>query len=444
MLQILRYKSLLPMSVLLVALTGGSTQAQAQNDEGWSDDWGDAEWEEEEQKGLQINGFVEGAYGIFIDRNNWLASRESLNELRVRLETEKQFDKFSAKLKVDGYHDGVARKTSGRLREAVVNFSPRSDMDIKAGRQILTWGTGDLVFLNDLFPKDWQSFFSGRDQEYLKAPSDAVKWSWFQSAVNVDVVWTPRFDSDNYLTGERFSYFSPLLGSVTGDEASGVINAENPRGDEWAVRLYQNAGSMEWALYGYYGYGKQPKAVNLTTFAPRFYELQTVGASVRSPLLGGIANAETAWHLSKEDSSGTDPLVPNDQWRFLLGYEHEFLTQFTPKLTLAMQYYLEKTLDYNAQQRNSFFSRFERPENRDLVTVRLTKQMLQDNLTLSLFAYYSPAEQDSYVMPSVNYRYSDQLSFSFGGNFYEGVDSYSFFGQLEDNRNVYARVRYSF
>ncbi len=62
---------------------------------------------------------------------------------------------------------------------------------ITLGRQILTWGTGDLVFINDLFPKDWVSFFIGRDVEYLKAPSDALKVSAFSSWANLDLVYTP-------------------------------------------------------------------------------------------------------------------------------------------------------------------------------------------------------------------------------------------------------------
>ena len=41
------------------------------------------------------------------------------------------------------------------LREANFILTPASLMDVKAGRQILTWGTGNLIFINDLFPKDW-------------------------------------------------------------------------------------------------------------------------------------------------------------------------------------------------------------------------------------------------------------------------------------------------
>ena len=32
---------------------------------------------------------------------------------------------------------------------------------------------------NILFPKDWQSFFSGRDDEYLKAPSDSLRFTYY-------------------------------------------------------------------------------------------------------------------------------------------------------------------------------------------------------------------------------------------------------------------------
>ena len=67
------------------------------------------------------------------------------------------------------------------LREGYISYYPSSFYEIKAGRQVLTWGTGDLIFINDRFPKDYESFYSGRDMEYLKVPSDAVKISFLSS-----------------------------------------------------------------------------------------------------------------------------------------------------------------------------------------------------------------------------------------------------------------------
>lgn len=89
-------------------------------------------------------------------------------------------------------------------------------MDVKLGRQVLTWGTGDLLFINDLFPKDWESFFIGRDTEYLKAPSDAFTASLFFAPLNVDLIYVPIFNNSTYINGSRLSYWNPLLERIAG------------------------------------------------------------------------------------------------------------------------------------------------------------------------------------------------------------------------------------
>jgi hypothetical protein len=111
------------------------------------------------------------------------------SRLQVALFTDTSWAQF--KVKADAWADGITEKGEFDPREAWVFVSPLDAVDIKMGRQVLTWGTGDLVFLNDLFPKDWQSFFLGRDSEYLKAPSDALKFSFFTGLANLDLVYTP-------------------------------------------------------------------------------------------------------------------------------------------------------------------------------------------------------------------------------------------------------------
>ena len=129
----------------------------------------------------------------------------SLGETRVQLDWEKALQDVTLKLTADLLVDAVLDRHSvdlqtGRglldLRQANVTFSPIELMDVKVGRQILTWGTGDLIFINDLFPKDWQSFFVGRDVEYLKAPSDAAKISLFMDWANLDIAYTPDMPLD--------------------------------------------------------------------------------------------------------------------------------------------------------------------------------------------------------------------------------------------------------
>ncbi|MBI4715228.1 MAG: hypothetical protein HY760_04720 [Nitrospirae bacterium] len=95
-------------------------------------------------------------------------------------------------LKTDLFQDTVARAPDLEVREAYLDYSARS-FDLRMGRQVITWGVGDLLFINDLFPKDYAAFFSGRPLEYLKTGSDAVKAGFFSDGLSADLVVIPFF-----------------------------------------------------------------------------------------------------------------------------------------------------------------------------------------------------------------------------------------------------------
>ena len=46
-------------------------------------------------------------------------------------------------------------------------------------------------------------------------------------------------------------------------------------------------------------------------------------------------------------------------------------------------------------------------EFRHLVTMRLTRWLMGQNLQLSLFSYYSPSDNDGYLRPHILYRLDD-------------------------------------
>ncbi len=151
---------------------------------------------------IEIHGFYELRSGYRLRKDKYQKDM-SVMETRLQLDLSSNLDWADLKFKGDVLGCLVTERADFDLREAYVFTMPFDFMDLKIGRQILTWGTGDLVFINDLFPKDWQSFFIGRDVEYLKAPSDAVKVSLFSGWANLDVAYTPKFDSDRFISGER-------------------------------------------------------------------------------------------------------------------------------------------------------------------------------------------------------------------------------------------------
>ncbi len=400
--------------------------------------------------GLEIHGFIDARYGQRVreDRNE---KDQILGEIRFQTDITGQLRDIIFQVKADFLYDGVCddrkldlegTRSPIDLREANISLSPFYFIDIKIGRQILTWGTGDLIFLNDLFPKDWKSFFIGREEQYLKSPSDAIFISLFPSFANIDIAYTPKFDPDRYVKGERISFWNPIYRRRTGRR--NVLNAIEPnnwfKDDEIAVRIYRNIRGWEAAIYGYYGFWKDPLGFDINKRRPFFPRLLSYGASIRGTYLGGIVNSEFSRYVSKQDERGDDPFIPNSEMRFLIGYEREIAKDFTARF----QYYLECMEDYSRYKETLPSGYVSKDEFRYLFTMRLTKLLMSQDLLLCLFTYYSPSDQDAYIRSLIKYKLTDEISVMIGSNIFVGKNDYTFFGQFEKNSNIYVALRFNY
>ncbi len=399
---------------------------------------------------FSLSGFLESRLGtrVLHDTNE---KDLSIGEIRFQVEIEKHVRNTIFKLTTDMLYDPVLdhhhiELETGKgwldLRNAYIIISPFSFLDVKVGRQILTWGTGDMIFINDLFPKDWNSFFIGRDPEYLKAPEDAIKFSFYTSFANFDLVYTPYFSSDRYIDGRRISYFSPFLQKRVGRNFPLYVKKPSRwfRDDEIATRIFKNIKGYEFAIYNYFGFWKSPAGFLPKKRQAKFPDLFVYGGSVRGVVFGGIGNLEFGYYDSRDDISGKDPFLKNSEYRFLLGYEREISKDFTG----SFQYYLEYMRHYGRYKESLPPNVKKRDRDRHLVTVRLTKLLMNQNLSLSFFTYFSPTDKDCYMRPRIHYKYSDHISFDLGANVFFGAHKYTFFSQFERNTNIYFAFRYSF
>lgn len=421
-------KSLLPLLLFPVAVF-------AQDDMWDDDDWGD------KQETAAWHGFFEAGLGTRLNDDLLIDNRNTLEDLRWRIESEWQPGKYTIGFKTDAGYDGIEDDWYVDMRDLTLSFAIGNSADVNLGRQVQTWGTGDLVFLNDLFPKDFVSFFAGRDDEYLKAPGNSLRLSRYSPVVNFDAAWTPVFEPDIYLTGERFSFFSPLAGDnvAPNPHLSAAAPDKSFSNGEFALRLFRTAAGREYAAYAYRGFFKQPTALT-PALEPAFAPMSSLGASLRQPAGPGLLNAEVSYYDSRDDRSGTDPSIPNSQVRFLAGYEWEA----KPNFTVGLQYYLEWTLDHASLLENSPYPGHEPDEYRHLLTNRLTYRAGLDKYTWSLFTFFSPSDQDAYLRPVFTYRHSDQWSFTAGANLFGGKDKSTFFNQLRDASNLYLRLRFHY
>uniref|UniRef100_UPI0040569940 hypothetical protein n=1 Tax=Candidatus Electrothrix sp. TaxID=2170559 RepID=UPI0040569940 len=337
--------------------------------------------------GIEMLGFAETRLGSrLVDDEN--EDTLSIGEARAQVELTRFFDSFTLLFKGDLLADAITEEVDADIRGLNVAFRPSDVLDVKIGRMVSTWGTGDLVFINDMFPKDWQSFFIGRDDEYLKQASNAFRTGIFLGDYIIDLVYTPHFQGSEFVKGERLSYFNPGAGQIVGQNMVMADNAPDDyfEDDETSIRLSRRFGGVETALYGYMGFWQEPEGMDAAIGKAIYPRLNVWGASARSPVLGGIGNIEAGYYDSFDDDDGRNPYIRPSEYRFLVGFERELAHE----LTGGFQYYLEVIDEYENYEQTVAPGMEARDEYRQMLTMRLTKLLMQQTLTLSLFVYYSP------------------------------------------------------
>jgi hypothetical protein len=130
---------------------------------------------------ISLHGFAQGNYAARItgkEPSGLEGGDFLLGEERFQLKLAASSGGAGFFVKADFFHDAVAEEADIEAREAYLDYGAGL-FDLRIGRQIVTWGVGDLLFINDIFPKDYVAFFSGRPLEYLKVGSDAAKIDFF-------------------------------------------------------------------------------------------------------------------------------------------------------------------------------------------------------------------------------------------------------------------------
>ena len=391
---------------------------------------------------FDVAGFVHTRHAIRVKDDPFQASRFPLSETRFRLGLSGYNDYFEWNMKSDFIFDSFDSKAKFELREANVDVNTPSWMGLKIGRQILTWGKGDMLFINDLFPKDWQSFFIGRELEYLKAPSDALKLSFFFAKMEVNLIYTPSFNPDNFPTGERLSFYDSSISDFRGSENRFDFDIPNDffKQDEFSWRIRRNFGSSDFALYGYYGYWKSPSGIDLTNGTPLFTNMNSHGLSFESKLFKGIFSTEMAYYHSSEDSDGTNFAIANSNFRLLIGQNFDLKNEWN----IAFQYYSEITTQYENQVNNLPPGFIAAKQVRDMFTIRIGKNLYKQRLNISIFNFYGIAERDNYLRLNVSYKIKDDWKIDVGANVFSGKNEQSFWNQFNHNNNIYLGLKWSY
>jgi len=390
---------------------------------------------------VSLHGFVQGNYSMDTAEDNPDGKDFKWSEERAQLKLEAAADPFRLFIKSDAFHDNIDQHSILELREGYADYTSEK-WDARLGRQIITWGVGDLLFINDVFPKDYEAFFSGRPLEYLKKGVDGAKVGLYPGFASFEFIAIPYFEPNTYPDPKRFWMFDPMAG-ITNRET------QDPYRDlhkaEMALRIYRDVAGFDASLYYYRGFSRQPSMMpdnpvvptKLTLFYP---ELSVYGASAQGRALDGVVSFETGYYDSRQDRHGTDPMIPNSQTKYLVGYQRQLWEDFT----VGLQYYGEYMEAYSTYVQNLPPGFPQEKRLHQLASIRLTQFMIHQTLRLSFFAFYGLSDGDYMLNPEVKYNLTDSIWIAVGGNIFGGGKPWTQFGQFAKDDNVYTQLRYEF
>jgi hypothetical protein len=387
---------------------------------------------------VSLHGFLEGNYSFNTASQNPSGSDLKLAEETLQLRLNTEGESYRLVLKTRAIYDHIAGKTRIRLREGYFDYAA-DDWEVTVGRQVITWGVGDLIFINDVFPKSYAAFFGGKPLEYMKKGIDGIRIGLYPASVSLEIVVIPFFTPDDNPSSDRFWLFDPMPSVTDREEKKPSTTIENT---EIALRAYRDISGFDTSVYFYKGFFRQPSLLpEDTVSALVFYpEVSVYGISLQGRAAGGILSLEAGYYESRQDRNGTDPVIPNSRTKFLLGYQRQLRKDFTA----GVQYYCERMHRYSAYERNVSAGLPVQKRLYQLVTLRLTRFFMHRNLRLSVFSFYSPSYGDYMLNPEVKYNFTDDIWAAAGGNLFGGGYSWSRFGQMDRDDNIYLQIRYEF
>lgn len=438
-----------------------------------SDDFAEDSGSEAEVSGLEFTGFLELQQGGNINTPGPQTNQVFMDSRRFRLQTSRSGASGAFYVKLDLVEDNVTNQSEVDVREARIKLTPFEWMDLSLGKQVNTWGVADMLFINDLFPKNWVANFLGQSMEDMKDSANSYRMTTYFGNTTFDLVYHPEFAPDTTPTGCRFAVYNPnvLLDStqsklVTDTSTCGVKtdtgrDTGKYNDSETAARLQLKAGDFDLALYTYDGFYKNPKGLTYdgSTLSGYYPALHVNGLSAEGQLGPGIFTFEAGLYDSKEDTDGDNAFIENSATKTLVGYRLDMAAWFS----FGLQAYQETMANYanyetsivtlyqnfgmtaaQAKLQDAYIYRKEEVHN--TYTLRMTFKVQQETLWINTFVYARPEDHDNLVKFDVTKRVDNNLELAMGTNIFGGDANYADreFGMFQDQDNAFMRVRYNY
>jgi hypothetical protein len=423
------------------------------------------------QGNFNINGYLKTDNRMFVKDNAF-----SLNENMLGLKFEGSYSGnyhfFSeVRLRGSGFSDVIQpsdlqrkekiNKWNLEFREAYLDlyqFGLR-DLDVRVGRQIITWGTADkLNPTSFICPEDLEDVFNFGEQSGVNSILATYYWNDFTiSGVYVPAFTPAVLPSDDYASALMTPMTLPA-GMTIHNLSNEIILPEQKftESSQAALKLSTYLYDYDLSLSYYFGRDDLPLVSNITinpldtlgtvdiNSEMIYPQMQVIGADLAGALFDIGIWAEATLTIPEEVEMHTI-IGENIQKSIALKDDPYY------KFVLGGDYTLKNGLYLNAQFLHGFVHERGKDSLNDYLTFRLEKKFFNDKLKIVPFGgAASITDWDDYrnnfglvANPEVAYYPYDNIEMVFGAYLLDGK-GINIFSSLKEKDEIYFKGKVSF
>ena len=380
-----------------------------------------------------VKGFVDTYHAMRTENPNDLMASRS----RVRGELTMKHDNVGAFVSANLIHNAIVEaKTGLHMRECFVTYAD-DNWDIRAGRQIITWGLADALRLTDVVSPMEYTEFLAEDYDDIRVPVNGLRARYSRSSWSAEVVALPissfyilPTDDDNPWSINLPDATLPYIINTGNEPQKKIVNGEI------GGRLMFFMSGIDFSFSALRTWNKMPvfttNVVNDTLSALGHYKrLTMLGTDISVPISKIVLRAEVAEYLDEAQTPvfGTDVQCANS-FNALIGIDWYAGNDWS----LSAQYAHKSIASHSA-----LISTY---KNSGTATVRIAKELFNNALSVQTFAYIDVTCGGIYNRLSADYSVTDQLHCIVGYDLF-GADK-GMFAMYADNSEVWLRVKYNF
>lgn len=382
---------------------------------------------------IKIKGFADTYHAVRCDKpNDWMSSR---TRLRGELSLAKNYTEifFSANAV---YNTLISDYSGFKIRELFVSQTFGS-FELRAGRQIITWGVADALRLTDLVsPMDYNEFLA-QDYDDIRIPENALRLKYSKNSFSAEALAVPVIEPFDLPIDVR----NPWAISITGNDS--IIADEKP---DFKIENMEFGGRLSWFLSG----------VDFSVSALRTYNKMPVYSILYlSPNEKLIAIPQH----ERMTMAGFDFSVPLGKFVFRGEFAEYFneaqqpvvnvapVSKNTSNALLGLDFYPGGDWNLSFQYAHKYIASFDEAvingyRNSGTATVRVSKDLFRNTLNINTFAYIDVTNGGIYDRTTFDYAVNDMLHIALGFDYFNADKG--MFKMYDKNSEVFMKIKVSF